>query len=171
MDLRLANPGDAAALGAFGREAFVAAFGHCYAKSDLDPFLAKVYGADSVHADIADPLTRIMLACDGNGIAGFCKLRMKPGWPEHARGRNAVELKQLYVDPARTGQAIGARLMDWAIDAARAHEADEIQLSVWSENIGAQRFYTRYGFAKVADIDFWVTNHRDEEYLFALMID
>ncbi len=53
---------------------------------------------------------------------------------------------------------------------ARDHGADEIQLSVWSENYGGHRFYARYGFEKIADIDFWVTNHRDEEFLFALQL-
>jgi len=171
MELRRATPEDAAALGAFGRRAFVAAFGHCYVRADLEPFLDRVYGKESLCAEMADPRTHIMLACDASGIAGFCKMRMVPGWPEHSRGHNAVELKQLYVDPARTGQAIGAPLMDWALAAARELGADEIQLSVWSENFGGQRFYARYGFERIADIEFWVTNHRDEEYLFALMLD
>jgi diamine N-acetyltransferase len=171
MDLRLATPDDAAELGAFGAQAFVAAFGHCYAKADLDPFLEKVYGEAGVLADIDDPLTHIMLACDADGIAGFCKLRMAPDYPEHVRGKKPVELRQLYVDPERTGQAIGATLMDWALGAARAHGADEIQLSVWSENYSGQRFYARYGFEKIADIDFWVTNHRDAEFLFGLMLN
>ena len=52
----------------------------------------------------------------------------------------------------------------------RAFGADEIQLSVWSGNDGAQRFYRRYGFEKVADIDFWVGQQRDEEHLFAKML-
>src|SRR3546814_3681949 len=37
---------------------------------------------------------------------------MACGWPEHARGRQVIELKQLYTDPETTGQGIGARLMD-----------------------------------------------------------
>lgn len=171
MDLRPATPEDALALGAFGRNAFVAAFGHCYARADLDPFLERVYGEAGVLADIADPSVRIQLAVDDDGIAGFCKMKLEAGWPDHARGNRPVQLSQLYVDPARTGQAIGARLMDWALDMARSHGADEIQLSVWSENFGGQRFYERYGFEKVADIDFWVTNHRDEEFLYALFLD
>jgi ribosomal protein S18 acetylase RimI-like enzyme len=170
MHLRLATHDDVAALGAFGRHAFVTAFGHCYGPEDLGPFLEAVYGQAGLGAAIADPLTRIMLAEDDAGIAGFCKMRLAPGWPEHARGRNTVNLKQLYVDPQRTGQAIGARLMDWALAQARDHGADEIQLSVWSENYGGHRFYARYGFEKIADIDFWVTNHRDEEFLFALQL-
>lgn len=170
MRLRPATPTDALALGRFGRHAFVAAFGHCYASADLDPFLERVYGEAGVRADLADPLIRIQLAVDDAGIAGFCKIRLSPGWPEHARGRNPVQLSQLYVDPARTGQEIGARLMDWALAASREHGADEVQLSVWSENFGGQRFYQRRGFAMVADIEFWVTNHRDEELLFSLLL-
>jgi len=37
---------------------------------------------------------------------------------------------------------------------------------VWSENPGAQRFYQRHGFAKIADIDFGVGSHRDDEVLY-----
>jgi ribosomal protein S18 acetylase RimI-like enzyme len=60
--------------------------------------------------------------------------------------------------------------MDWIMDHARARGADEVQLSVWSGNPGAQRFYARYGFSKVADIHFMVGSHRDEEFLFARML-
>ena len=67
-----------------------------------------------------------------------------------------------------TGRGLGAALMDWAIAEARGLGADAIQLSVWTGNDGAQRFYARYGFVKVADIDFWVGEQRDEEFLFAL---
>ena len=170
MELRPATPDDALALGLFGRDAFVAAFGHCYDSADLDPFLEKVYGEAGVRADLATPLIRVQLAIDDQGIAGFCKMNLSTGWPEHGRGTKPVQLSQLYVDPLRTGQAIGARLMDWALDLARANGADEVQLSVWSENFGGQRFYQRYGFVKVADINFWVTNHRDDEHLYSLLL-
>jgi ribosomal protein S18 acetylase RimI-like enzyme len=170
MELRRATLADAAQLAAFGRQAFVAAFGHCYAKADLDPFLEQVYGLEATRADLADPQMRVQLAVDGTGIAGYCLISLAPGWPMHARGKKPVTLHRLYVDPARTGQAIGARLMDWAIAAAREFGADEIQLSVWSENFGGQRFYARHGFEKVADIEFRVTNHLDEEFLFSVAL-
>jgi len=81
-----------------------------------------------------------------------------------------VELKQLYTAPDKTGSGIGAALMEWAEAQARQFGADEIQLSVWSGNHGAQRFYARHGFAKVADTEFWVGSQRDEEFLFARML-
>lgn len=170
MLLRPAIIDDARALAMFGRHAFVTAFGHCYDRADLDPFLEKVYGEKATRTGLADPLIRVQLAVEDDKICGYCLMHFAPEWPEHARGQIPVTLHRLYADPARTGQAIGARLMDWALAEAREHGADEIQLSVWSKNSGAQRFYARYGFGKVADIEFWVTNHRDEEFLFALML-
>ena len=84
--------------------------------------------------------------------------------------RQTIELKQLYTDPARTGEGIGAALMDWALAEAATRGADEMQLSVWSGNDGAQRFYARYGFAKVADVHFWVGAQRDDEFLFSRLL-
>lgn len=170
MHLRPAEPADAAALAELGARSFTAKFGHLYRPEDLAAFLADSHGEAKVAKEIADPGMRVMLAEDGGHRLGYCKLVMDCGWPEHARGRRAIELKQLYTDPAATGQGIGARLMDWALDAAWSFGADEIQLSVWAENFGAHTFYARYGFAKVADIHFMVGRQRDEEFLFARMV-
>ena len=71
---------------------------------------------------------------------------------------------------ARIGGGLGRRLMDWAIGIAREHGADEIQLTVYSDNPEAQRFYHRFGFAKIADIEFSVGNHCDPEFLYALKL-
>jgi ribosomal protein S18 acetylase RimI-like enzyme len=60
--------------------------------------------------------------------------------------------------------------MDWALGEAHRRGCDAIQLSVWSGNDGAQRFYERYGFRKIADIDFWVGRHRDDEFLYELRL-
>lgn len=170
MELRPAVAADAAALAELGTRSFVVKFGELYRPEDLASFLAGSHSEAKVAAEIADPGMRIMLAEDHGRLLGFCKLVMACGWPEHARGGQAIELKQLYTDPAATGQGIGARLMDWAIDQARAAGADEVQLSVYSDNPGAQKFYRRYGFDKVADIHFMVGEQRDEEFLFACRV-
>ena len=114
---------------------------------------------------------RYRLAERDGALIAWCRLDLACGWPEHARGQRVVELKQLYTAPGLTGSGLGTALMDWALAAARDHGADEMQLSVWSGNEGAQRFYARYGFARVADIHFMVGRQRDEEFLFARMLD
>lgn len=170
MELRKATPGDAAALAELGARSFVVKFGHLYTPEDLSTFLAESHTEAKVAKEIADPQMRVMLAERDGKLLGYCKLIMACGWPEHARGARAIELKQLYTAPEATGQGIGARLMDWALEEAAAFGADEIQLSVYSDNPGAQKFYRRYGFEKVADIHFMVGEQRDEEFLFAKLV-
>jgi ribosomal protein S18 acetylase RimI-like enzyme len=65
------------------------------------------------------------------------------------------------------GGGLGRRLMDWAIAQARTQGADEIQLTVYSDNPEGRGFYHRFGFAKIADIEFWVGTHCDPEFLYA----
>ncbi len=169
--LRPAKRADAEAIAALGEQAFIAKFAYLYTPEDLATFLAEAHAAEAVVAEIADHEMRICLAERDGVLVGFCKLVMACGWPEHLQGETAIELKQLYLDPALVGGGIGAVLMDWALAEARGYGADEMQLSVWSGNEGAQRFYTRYGFTKVADIEFWVGSQCDEEFLFAKVLN
>ena len=169
--LRPASPGDVTALSRLGIDSFVAKFGHLYRRSDLDAFLEGAFAPDAIAAELANAERLYCLAESQGQLAGYCKLGLVCGFPEHARGSRTIELKQLYTDPALTGRSVGAALMDWAMAEAAARGADEIQLSVWSGNDGAQRFYARYGFSKVADITFQVGEQIDEEFLFALQLD
>ncbi len=172
MLLRAAMPGDAEALAKLGQESFCAAFAHLYRPEDLSAFLDQVYSVEVVASEIADPTITHRLACDpANGaLTGFVKLRHPSWYAEHSDAAKPIALGQLYTDPARVGQGIGAALMDWALAEARARDCDAVQLSVWAENFGAQRFYQRYGFSKIADIDFWVGEQRDEEFLYELRL-
>jgi len=164
--LRLARPDDAPALSALATEAFVAAFGHLYQRSDLDAFLAEHRTVEVYREDIADPNTRIALAETDGALAGYALIQWPSDFADESDALHPLALHQLYCAPRMTGHSVGAALMDWALAEARALGCDAVQLSVFSENFGAQRFYARYGFGKIADIEFWVGNHCDHEYLF-----
>lgn len=170
MHLRSALPTDSAALATLGRDSFCAAFQHLYRAEDLEGFLSATYTPESVAAEIADPQFVHSLADDGERLLGYCKLQQPSGYAEHSDASNPISLNQLYTQPDLVGRGVGAALMDWAIDEARNRGCDAIQLSVWSGNHGAQRFYQRYGFAKIADIEFWVGSQCDEEFLFELRL-
>lgn len=168
--LRPATPADIPALARLGRESFVAKFGTLYRPEDLAAFLAATHSESAVAAELANPERLYCLAEEDGALVGYCKLGLACRWPQYARGARTIEIKQLYTAPGLSGRGIGAALMDWALAEARAREADEIQLSVWSGNFGAQKFYARYGFAKVADIHFRVGEQLDEEFLLSLLI-
>jgi GNAT superfamily N-acetyltransferase len=56
---------------------------------------------------------------------------------------------QLYVDPERTGQGIGSRLLD----RAKRERPDGLRLWTFQSNTRAQRFYLRHGFVEAARTD------------------
>lgn len=172
MILRPATADDVPALAALGRESFVAAFGHLYSAENLNAFLQSVFSEEAVREEVEGEECIHRLADDGTRLLGYVKLRYPSWYAEDSPTdvRNPIALGQLYTQPELTGQGIGAALMEWAIAEARARGHDAIQLSVWAENYAGQRFYQRYGFAKVADIDFWVGDHRDDELLYQLRL-
>jgi ribosomal protein S18 acetylase RimI-like enzyme len=168
--LRSATTADIPALCDLGRDSFVVKFGDMYRLEDLAAFLEEMHSPATVAAELDNPERRYRLAEIDGTLAGYCKLAVPSSLSGHHDANRPIEIKQLYTAPGMTGRGIGAALMDWAMDEAKAYVADAIQLSVWSGNTDAQRFYARYGFAKAAEIEFWVGEQCDEEFLFALRL-
>lgn len=163
---RPATMEDAPALAELGRESFIEAFGHLYSTANLERFLGDVYSLSAIEAELANPMRLYRLAEADGVLSGYCKLGFDQTLEHDPQGRSVMELKQLYMRGTSTGSGIGAALMDWALGEARDRGFDDVILSVWSGNHGAQRFYARHGFEKIGDTIFMVGDHRDEEYLF-----
>lgn len=172
LTLRPATAADVPALAELARASFVAAFGHLYKAEDLAAFIAEYRTEAKYREHLADPPTLIEVAEIDGVLAAYCLIVRGQHFDEQPEPRpeRPVFLSQLYCASEMTGRGLGAALIEWAIAEARAWGADALQLSVFSENFGAQRFYQRYGFTKVADIDFWVGNHRDDEFLYELRL-
>lgn len=170
MIFRPATIADAPELAKLGAETFVAAFGELYTPNDLADFLAQVHNPEAVGAEIAGDSCTHCLAEDDGRLVAFCKLRSPSHYVAHSTARDPLELAQLYALPTHTGHGIGAKLMDWALGEARKRGHDAMLLSVYSENYGAQRFYQRYGFGKIADITFQVGEQLDAEYLYEVKL-
>ena len=168
--LRTATTADIPAISRLAIDSFVAKFGPMYRAEDLAAFLAESYSQDAIAAELANPDRLYRLAEREGQLLAYCKLGLSCSFPDYARGSNVLELKQLYALSQATGMGIGGALMDWAMDEFAARGADEVQISVFSGNEGAQRFYQRYGFEKVADVTFRVGTQLDAEFLFARIL-
>ncbi len=168
--LRLAGRDDAAALCALATDAFVAAFGHLYRAEDLAAFLAENRTAEVYRKEVVAPGARVALAEADGALAGYALIHWPSEFAAESDASRPLALHQLYCAPGMTGRGVGAALMEWALGEARTLGRDAVQLSVWSGNSAAQRFYARYGFAKIADIGFMVGAQRDEEFLLELRL-
>lgn len=167
---RPATPADATALAHVGRVSFCETFAHLYASHDLEAFLAQTYTPAVLAAELADPTKRFRVAELDGELVGFCKIGFTVSLPIDLGGRRGLELKQLYLLRSHLGAGVAPVLMDWALAEARAFGADDVVLSVYEDNVRAQRFYQRYGFSKVGDFFFMVGTHRDPEHLYRLAL-
>jgi ribosomal protein S18 acetylase RimI-like enzyme len=164
---RDAEPADAAAMAALGRRTFIETFGHLYTPEDRDAFLVN-HSADVWAAQLASPDYAIRIAEAGDGPVGYAKLG--PMELPFATERRAIELHQLYIVGEWQGHRIGRELMAWTLAEARRRRAEEIYLSVWTQNHRARAFYRGYGFDFVAPYAFMVGNQADEDEIFRLVL-
>jgi GNAT superfamily N-acetyltransferase len=165
LAIRRATAADAGALSRIGAETFTLTFGHLYPPEDLAAFLEDSHSTASYARLLADGRYGLWLLEDdgqptGFAVAGPCGLPHPEVAPEDG------ELKRLYLLPHIQNGGWGGRLFATAIDWLQREGPRRLWISVWSENFGAQRFYARHGFAKIAEYEFPVGRQRDIEYMY-----
>lgn len=168
MTLEIPTLDDAEAITNVAETTFTATFAHLYSLGDITHFFTEWMPPAKVRAQLGDPDWAFRIVRDdsavGRPVIGYIKLGpvdfdLPPG--EQAEG--ALELHQLYLLPAAQGSGAAAALMDWAMKQAKARGAQRLYLSVYIDNIRAQRFYARYGFYEVGKNPFRVGNTVDDD--------
>ena len=162
IEYRTAGEADAPALAALFRETFTETFGHLYSKADLSAFLAE-HTAEDWAKQLLDPAFSVRIA-EQDGIAvGLAKLGPVKLPVDDAA--DSLELRQLYLRGDVRGSGVAAELMEWLLHEAHARGAANLYLSVYTDNLRAQRFYARYGFVTVGPCVFMVGNQADEDII------
>ena len=162
MTFRAATVDDAEPLAALGERAFSETFGHLYTPDNLALFLEN-HSPEKWREELSDPDCAVCVGeADGKAVA-YAKL-LPPDLPLEITAP-AIEIKQFYVLNGWHGTGIAQQLMDWAVGEARARGAEELYLSVFTENERAQRFYAKFGFEEVGRQKFMVGTHADEDII------
>lgn len=164
---RDAGPGDAALMAKLGPETFTETFGHLYSAENLAAFLLNHKEANWLR-ELGDPAYSVRLAEADGAAIGFAKVG-PPSLPFEVRGPT-MELRQLYVLAPWQGAGVSAELMAWVLDEARRRRAEDLYLSVFTDNQRARRFYARYGFEEVGRYHFMVGAHADEDIIMRLKL-
>lgn len=165
ITIRRATLADAPTLAALGAATFTETFGHLYPPEDLDAFLIGAHSPHAWSAKLTDRETAVWFATSaaakpmGFIAVGACKL------PIENRERDAGEIQQLYVRALYQNLRLGSRLMDRGVEWLETQGRTPLYVGVWSQNLGAQRFYRRYGFHKVGEYGFPVGRTVDHEFI------
>jgi diamine N-acetyltransferase len=164
LAVRRATVADAGALAQLAETTFKETFGHLYPADDLAAYISAAYSEAACRASLMDPRMAYWVASAereppvGFALAGHCKLPVQDLEPA------AGELRQLYVRRPHQNLRLGARLFEAALTWLDAHYSP-LYIGVWSNNVGAQRFYGRYGFVKVGEYGFAVGRTVDREFI------
>jgi len=164
---RDAGPDDALLLGEIGRQSFVETFGHLYSPENLAAFLVN-HSEENWRTELSDPRFKVRLGFVEGETAAYVKLG-PPSLPFEVKAPS-IELRQFYVLKPWQGAGLAPAMMAWVLAEARRRGAEEIYLSVFTDNVRARRFYERYGFEPVGRYDFMVGTHADEDIIMRLKL-
>ena len=163
--IRRATTEDAAALAELGTATFIESFGQLYVPRDLQAFLEESHSVEAYAKVLANPHYALWIAIrEGRAIgyaqAGPC------GLPHADAKPGDGELKRLYLLKSEQNGGVGRALFDKALAWLERDGPRTLWISVWSENLGAQRFYGRYGFEYAGEYAFIVGEQRDREFMY-----
>ena len=96
-------------------------------------------------------LGAILVARDGCTVLAMVNLLFTIST---AIGERVALLEDMVVSPSARGSGVGSDLLNYAIDFARLSGAKRITLLTDRENISAQRFYAKHGFAESTMVPF-----------------
>jgi ribosomal protein S18 acetylase RimI-like enzyme len=164
LQIRRATGADAPALSAIAIATYTETFGDSYPPQDLQTFLHEHYSLAPQQRELDDPRSAVWLLEDAGQVVGYLAAGAN-GLPHADAGADDVELKRLYVLASHQGRGHGARLMEAFLQWLDQPLRRTLWVGVWSENVGAQRFYARYGCVQVGTYDFVVGNSRDLEFI------
>jgi len=104
----------------------------------LQAFLVSVWHADAIvaHGEVMRPIQHPgFVVIESGRIVGHVAYRIDAG---------GCEIVAIAAVPS--GAGVGSRLLDAAIEAARASESTSVWLTTTNDNLDALRFYQRRGF-------------------------
>ena len=162
--LEIVSPDDAAALAKLKADTFFETFADGNDPDHLQAHLDREFTADAVKRTLEnDDATTWWLVDEGMPVA-FLKVNRGDSQTESGLS-DGLEVEQIYVQAAHHGRGHGGRLIELAIDTARAEGYRFIWLGVWEHNSRAIDVYKHLGFAPFGEHTFLFGNEEQRDVL------
>jgi GNAT superfamily N-acetyltransferase len=148
MQLRRAGVADAAKLSLIGCATFIESFANDHDGDEVVRYLASDHAPEWYARELANPAKAAWLVEEAVG----CPVGYAMAIPATLPGSDPAtdfELKRIYMLSKWHGGGWGAKLFQAAEDEARARGAKRLLLSVYVNNLPAQKFYGARGFETI----------------------
>ena len=151
-EIRAATRNEAARLGEVAERIFRDTFAPFNTEADMDMYCAEEMSETTFASAIADPLSEILVAVEGEEIVAYAHLHRSPS--PAAPDDEAIELKRFYVLRDRHGSGLARDLMRAVAERAAELGATTLWLGVWERNERAIAFYRKLGFEEAGELRF-----------------
>lgn len=154
MEIRDAEPSDAAAIAAVARESWHAAYDDILGAETVESTVDEWYGDDSLREQIreaADAEGACFLVADDDGVVGFANAGPSRDWASDPDDPDAF-FSRLYVAPERWGEGVGTELTAHVVRRLREAGHERVWLEVFDENDRGRTFYESLGFERIGSV-------------------
>ena len=169
MTIRPATPDDAAALHDVAKVTFPLACPPDTLPTSIAEFIAANLSEAAFAGYLCDPQRELFVHDDGGVFSGYTMLVYgEPGDRDVAASvtaRPTVELSKVYVRPEHHGAGLASALVEASVAAAVSRGAASIWLGVNQQNVRANRFYEKSGFALVGTKKFLVGARYEDDFV------
>ncbi len=166
IHIRQARLDDAQLLAEMGARMFNASFGAFNRPEDIQVYLEKSFNQAEISTDLNSADTDYLLVMLAEQVIGYAKVCLSQA-PASVPGRKPVELARIYIDLAYSSMGYGSQLMSACMETARQFGGDTMWLGVWERNEAAIRFYYRWGFEIVGNMEFVLGDDVQNDYVMA----
>lgn len=172
MTIKKVQPDDAETLRTLAERTFRDAWQDENEPEAFEQYCRENFSLENVHAELAAPGAEFYFAMiDGQPVA-YLKLNIdkqpKPPGDSMSPGEYsgpALQLERIYVLQNIQSQGLGAELLRFTEERARATGATWVWLSVWQKSPRTIAFYERNGFDIFGVETFWVGNDPQPDWL------
>lgn len=153
IKIELAGLSDANLIHVLGAVTFYEAYCAQDEPPDLANYIVAAFNPQQIENELADAdSTFFIVYLDGKAV-GYAKLRDN-NKVDCVKTRNTIELQRIYVLQQVYGRGVGETLLARCLDEAVNRNRETLWLSVWEENLRAQKFYAKHNFEFVGKISF-----------------
>jgi len=159
---------DASDIANIAKDTFVLACPSSAAPAEIEKYISNSLSTGYFKSVITSKAAYIACAFVGGEMAGFVVAVYNSSCESQANLNNAAEIQKLYIRPKFHGKEIAYKLMTSAINEITKPGIDTIWLGVYSNNIKAKRFYSKFGFNVVGKTNFTMGSEIHLDHIMAI---
>ncbi|MFB6094532.1 MAG: GNAT family N-acetyltransferase [Halanaeroarchaeum sp.] len=144
MDVREAEPDDAAAIRSVARNSLLSSYTGALDDETIEEAIEEWYGGDRLIDLLEMETEQFLVAEEAGTILGFAELTVSDATDVGA-------IQWLHVDPDARGEGVGSALLEAAEESLEERDVARIEGAVLTTNVEGIAFYEDHGYVRGAD--------------------